>query len=142
MGLRCEPAERVEKFVHIIAKKCIRTQNSKIFIKARCLWVVVTSAHVDITANNSTFLSDNHRKFCMGLQAYNAINNVNSCIFKLSSPSHVCLFVKTGANFDNRKYLLAGFSGFNKSAHDWRIARCSVKGLLDRQNLRIAGRRL
>ena len=116
--LWCETRELIKELVDVITKNRICREDSKIFIEACSLWVVVTGTHMNITANTAAFLTDYQRELCVGLKSNETVHNVNSSIFKLASPANVCLFIKPRSNFNNCQYLLASFSSFNQSCHD------------------------
>ena len=70
---------------------------------------------------------------CSGLSAH-----LDASPFKVAGPADVGVLVKPRLELDQSCDRLAGFGGVNQRTHDRAVVGGAVKGLLDRQHIRIA----
>ena len=76
----------------------------------------------------------------MGLETDQSVGDVYSCIFQSSRPFNVSRLVEAGLELDQDCDLFAPFCGLDQGAPDRGIGACTVEGLFDCQDLRIACR--
>src|SRR5688572_31663585 len=80
------------------------------------------------------FATNDEGQFSVRLQTDYAVDDVNAGPLEFPGPLDVVLLVETRFQFDQRRYLLACFSGANQCWWNWRVWTGSVK---DRKSTRL-----
>ena len=94
-------------------------------------------------AAQAVFLAaQDHRHLGVGLVPDDAVHHVGADFLELRSPFYVRLFVEAGHELNHNRDFLAVAGGLEQCLHQFGIGTGAVHRLLDRDNIRVAGRLL
>src|SRR5207247_8347320 len=109
-------------------------------VKGLRVGIVIATAKMTVATNAIIVTANDQRNFSVNLVAHEAINDMDTRLFKPARPKNVVGFVKASLQFDHRSDVLAIFGGVGERADNPLLAARTVESLFDRQHLRILGR--
>ena len=127
--------ELVEQTGQVFTHLRVSGEQTKVFIQAAGLGVVVSRADVAVVLELALFLTDNKCQLAVGLEPNQAIHNVNASFFKLARPADVGLLVKACLDLNQGKNLLACFCSIDEGLNNGTVTTGAVQSLLDGQHV-------
>ena len=118
LGIAGISGENVEQVRNIFANVRLGRQQAEVFVQASRLGVVVPGANMTVATELTTFVTNDHRQFAVGLQPNEAVHDVHSSLLELSRPLDVVLLVEAGFDLNDRQDLLALFGSTDEGIHD------------------------
>ena len=135
--------DRVEKCGSIAAEILRAGQQSKVGVQPGRALVVVAGAEMHISADAGRLAAHDQRDFGVHFQSGQTIQDMGAGFFEISGPADVAFFVEARGQLNQHGYLLAAFGRADQGLHHRRfLAAGAIEGLLDREHIRIFGRRL
>src|SRR4051812_19484667 len=99
--------------------------------------MIVACADMRVTANTMGLLADYKRHLAMGLEAHNAVDDVDAGLFQRLGDEDVSLLIESGLELDDADDLLAGFGGADEQRDERAVIAGAVEGHLDGDDLGI-----
>ena len=132
--------KQIEKCGGVAAELVVGRHQAHVGVQLGRAVVVVAGAQMHVAFDAVGFLPHNQNDLRMGLQSYQAIDNMGAGFFQTAGPEDVVLFIEAGFQFYQYRDLLAVFRSPGQRRHNGRIAADAVQGLLDGQHLGVVGR--
>ena len=129
--------EHVEYGCRVLAERLIAGHNAAVRIEPRRGIVVVAGGQMHITADSVFLPANDKRDLAVGLQAYQAVNDMAAALFKHFRPLDIVLLVKSGLQFYQGRHLLPVLRRLRQRRDDRGMSGDAVEGNLDREHLRI-----
>ena len=104
--------------------------------------MVVAGAEMGVGDQLATLAAHHDRNLGVGLQIEETEHHLRTGPFQLPGEADVGGLVEAGLQLDQGGDRLAALRRLAQCLHDWAVLRGAVKGLLDRQHVRVAGRLL
>ena len=104
--------------------------------------VVVAGAEVDVAADAVVLAADDQRGLAVGLEADDAVDDVDARLLEHAGLDDVVLLVEPGLELDQGGHLLAVLGGARQGVDDRVVVGGAVERLLDRQDLGVFRRLL
>ena len=130
-----EPGQVVEQVGQVGDHVLVRGEQPDVLIQARGLGVVVPGADVGVPLQAVALLADHQAGLAVGLEAEQAVDDVDPGLFQLAGPPDVVLLVEAGLDLHQRHHLLAGGRGVHQGVDDGGVAGRAVQRLLDGQHV-------
>ena len=131
--------ELVEQAGQVLADLVIRREQAEIFVDAARLGVVVAGADVAIVAQHAALVAHDERELAVGLEPDHPVDDVHSRFLELARPVDVRRLVEAGLDLNEREHRLACLGCGDERLDDRAVAARAVEGLLDRENIGVAG---
>ena len=130
----------VEKPGGIGAELVIGGKQADVSVDAGRRIIVISCAHVHITADAAIFAPDHQAHLGVGLQSDQPVNDMATGFLQAAGPLDIVLLVEPGHDFDHNRNLFAVFRRLRQGADQRGVAADTVQGLFDRQHLRVFSR--
>ena len=133
-------AELVEQTRQVLGNLAVIGQQTQVLVPASCLGVIVAGTNVAVAMQPIGFLTHHQAQLTVRLETDQAVNHMNPSAFHLASPADIGFLIETRFNLDDGHDLFTGASRVNQGLNNRGIARSTVQGLFDCQNVRILSR--
>ena len=134
--------EEVEHLGDVGADVGVGGEEAEVGVEAGRLRVVVAGADVDVLAHPLALAAGDQDRLHVGLQAGDAVDDVDARLLQRLRPVDVGLLVEARFQLDHADRLLAAFGGADQRRHQRRVVAGPVDGLLDRQHVGVFDRLL
>ena len=131
--------EEVEEGGGVIAEVGPAGEEAEVGVDAGGGGVVVAGAEVDVAADAVGLAADDEGGLAVGLEADDAVDDVDAGLLKGAGLVDVVFLVEAGLEFDEGGDLLAVFGGAGQGVDDGVVFGGAVEGLLDGEDLGVVG---
>ena len=142
LGRAAVAGEEVEHLGDVGADVGVGGEEAEVGVEAGGLRVVVAGADVDVLAHPVALAAGDQDRLDVGLQAGDAVDDVDAGLLQRLRPVDVGLLVEAGFQLDHADRLLAAFGGADQRRHQRRVVAGPVDGVLDRQHVGVGDRLL
>ena len=129
----------VEEEGGVVAVFRFAGQVGEVRVKAGGGFIVVAGAEVDVAAEVSGLSADDEADFCVGFQAFDAIDDLCAGALEFVRAGEISGFVEAGFEFDECGDVFAIFSGFDESVDDSGFAGGAIEDLFDGDDVGVLG---
>ena len=142
LGRAAVAGEEVEHLGDVGADLRVGGEEAEVGVEAGGLRVVVAGADVDVVAHLVALAAGDEDRLDVGLQAGDAVDDVDAGLLQRLRPVDVGLLVEAGLQLDHADRLLAAFGGADQGRDQRRVVAGPVHRLLDRQHVGVGDRLL
>ena len=132
--------EVVEELGQILADLFVTGEEPNVRVEPGGTGVVVARSHMGVAAQTVEVLPDREDHLAVGLQADDAVGDVDSNFLHPARPADICALVEAGLQLEHHRNLLAVARRGDQVVDHPSLLGCAVEGHLDRANLRILAR--
>ena len=139
LGVR---GEVVEDDVRALGDLRVGGEQAEVGVEAGGDGVVVAGAEVAVAAGDAVFVvADEQGELAVGLEAEDAVEDLDAGVFEVARPADVGGFVEAGHEFNDDSHVLV-LRGIDERLEDGRVVAGAIQSLLDGEDARIGGARL
>jgi hypothetical protein len=140
LALGPEPGGQVvEQLGQVAAQDLVAGEQAEVGVLPGGAGVVVAGGDVGVAAQAVVVLAHDQDQLAVGLQADDAVGDVDAGPLHAGGPADVGLLVEASLELEDDRDLLAAERGVDQVLDDLRVARGPVQRGLDRADLGIAG---